>query len=180
MANKSGEYEIVKKILSILLLTFMLAYTLTSCGITVPRPQITEGQFDFTVTYEYAGEIKTVSGVYVCKYNGMDWALDGGYYRDWTGYIQGGKIDDYVAIDTVDGDEIILVLNLVPDYFMDDYNTELYDTPTPYIMIKYYTEEGGMGGIHDPNEVEELCGARIISYEYDEPIENSFRTFNFK
>lgn len=170
----------MKKVFSILLLMLLLACMLTSCGLTVPRPAIKKGEFHFTVTYEYGGETKTVSGVYVCEYNGMEWALDGGYYRDWTGYIQGGGADgDFIAIDTVDGDEIILVLNLVPDYFMDDYNEELYDVPAPYIMIKDYCEDGGVGFIHDPKEIEEICGARIISYKYDEPIKNSFRIFNF-
>jgi hypothetical protein len=170
----------MKKVLSIFVLTFLLACLLTGCALAEPRPKVREGEFDFTVTYEYNGEIKSVSGVYVCAYNGMGWALDGGYYRDWTGYIQGGNTDDYVTIDTVDGDEIILVLNLVPDYFMDDYNMELYDVPAPYIQIKSYSEDGGMSVIYDPNEVKELCGARIISYEYDAPVQNSFSIFNFK
>ena len=170
----------MRKILGILLLTLMLVCVLTSCGLTVPRPKIKSEEFDFLVTYEYGGETKTVSGVYVCEYNGMDWALDGGYYRDWTGYIKGGEIEDFVAIDTVDGDEIILVLNLTPDYFMDDYNEEAYGALAPYIMIKDYSEDGGLRIIHDPNEVEKLYDARIIDYEYDESIQNSFSIFNFK
>ena len=171
----------MKKVFSILLLMLLLACMLTSCGLTVPRPAIKKGEFHFTVTYEYGGETKTVSGVYVCEYNGMEWALDGGYYRDWTGYIQGGGADgDFIAIDTVDGDEIILVLNLVPDYFMDDYNVDLYDGyPEPYIRIDEYTEDGGFRTIYDADDVEEICGAKIISYQYDEPVKNTFKVFGF-
>jgi hypothetical protein len=163
----------MKKILILLVLTILLTCLLTSCGLTVPRPEIREGEFDFSVTYEYNGEIKTVSGVYVCAYNGMDWALDGGYYRDWTGYIQGGNTDDYVPIDIVDGDEIILVLNLVPDYFMDDFIEGYREVPKPYISVTVVDDEG-LTFFHEPEEVEKICGARIISYEYAEPIENTF------
>ena len=170
----------MKKVSSILLLTLMLVGILTSCGLIVSRPKIKSGEFDFSVTYEYAGETKTIAGVYVCEYNGSEWVLDGGYCRDWTGYIRGGTSDDYVAIDTVDGDEIILVLNLIPDYFMDDFNFELYDVPTPYIQVKHYSEDGGMSIIYDSKEIEALFGAKIISFEYEKPIENSFSIFHFK
>ena len=115
--------------------------------------------------------------MYVCEYSGKAWALDGGYYRDWTGYIKGGEIEDHVPIDTVGGNEIVLVLNLDPEYFMDDFNAELYDVPKPYIRVKYFSDDGGEGFIYDADSIEESYGAKIISYEYDEPIENSFGRF---
>lgn len=169
----------MKKIIVFLLLTAILAMMLTGCGFTTPSPEIKSGEFSFSVTYEYAGEVKTVSGVYVCEYAGVSWALDGGYSRDWSGYIKGSDDNDQILIDTIDGGgEVILVLDLDPAYFMDDYNMEPY--PTPYIMIKDYTDYGdceGVGFIHDADEVVELCGAKIIGYEYDEPIENKFGLF---
>ena len=165
----------MKKVFSILLLMLLLACMLTSCGLTVPRPAIKKGEFHFTVTYEYGGETKTVSGVYVCEYNGMEWALDGGYYRDWTGYIQGGGADgDFVAIDTVDGDEIFLVLNLVPDYFMDDFIEGYHTVPVPYLSVTYW-EEDVMTVESQADVIEENYGAKILHYEYAEPIENTFR-----
>ena len=168
----------MKKFFQVLILTLMISLCLTSCGLQVPRPEIKSGEFDFSVTYEYGGEINTVSGVYVCEYNGTEWFLDSGYVRDWKGYIKGGQIDDHVSIDVIDGnDEVILVLNLDPEYFMDDYNFDLYGVPAPYIMIKDFTEDGGLRFLHDAADVEEICGARIISYEYDSPVENSFGLF---
>lgn len=164
----------MKRICSVFLVVLMLATMLTSCGLTVPRPKIKSGEFNFSVTYEYGGETHTVSGVYVCEYSGTEWYLDSGSVREWTGYIKGGEMDDMVYIDTIDGeDEVYLVLSLDPEYFMDDYNYDLYGIPAPYIMIKDYTEEG-MRFLHEAADVEEICGAKIISYEYDEPIENKF------
>lgn len=167
----------MKRFVCAVLLALMLAVTLTGCGAFVPKPEIKRGEFDFSVTYTYGGESKTVSGVYVCEYNGKEWTLDGGYTRAWTGYIKGGKIEDHVIIDTVDGDEIILVLNLSPEYFMDDFDTELYDLPAPYMMIKDCMEDGCVGFIYDADEIEALCGARVISYQYEKPVENTFGIF---
>ena len=166
----------MKKSLALLLSVIFLLISLTGCGLTVPRPEIKSGEFDFSVTYEFNGERETVSGVYVCGYNGLAWALDGGYYRVWSGYVKGGEIEDHTLIGTVDGNEIVLVLNFIPDYLMDDYSAELYDAPTPYIMVKMIDEEG-LRILQDPDDVEEYCGAKIICYEYDEPIENSFGIF---
>ena len=167
----------MKKLFGVLLLTLTLATLLTSCGLTVPRPEIKSGEFDFSVTYEYNGVTKTVKGVYVCEYNGTEWALDGGYHRTWTGYVKGGKIEDHVEIDTVDGDEIVLVLNLIPDYFMDDFNEDLYDVPVPYIMVKDYGDDGEVGFLHDADVIAETYGVRIISYKYEKPVKNSFGLF---
>ena len=168
----------MKKLLITGAFLLALVFTLSGCGFTVPRPEIKSGEFNFSVTYEYADEVKTVSGVYVCEYAGTSWTLDGGYSRDWSGYIKGADDNDHILLDTVEGgDEVILVLNLRPDYFMDDYNFNLYDIPAPYIMIKDYTEEG-IRFLQDPIDTEEGYGAKVISYEYSAPIENSFSLFN--
>ena len=157
----------------------VIVFTLTGCGMFVERPEVKEGEFNFSVTYEYAGEIKTVSGVYVCEYADLSWSLEGGYHRDWSGYIKGGGVEDHTEIGIInDGDEIVLVLDLRPDYFMGDYDAEINGIPVPHIMIRSCSEEG-MSIIHDADEVEEICGAKIISYKYDSPIENTFGLFNF-
>ena len=46
--------------------------------------------------------------------------------------------------------------------------------PVPCIKIDDYTEEG-FRIIYDAESVEEICGAKIISYEYEEPVKNDFR-----
>lgn len=167
----------MKKLIILLIVLLLLSVCCTSCGFTVPRPEIKSGEFNYSVTYEYGGETNTVSGVYVCEYVGTAWTLDGGNRRDWSGYIKDNEMDDFVYLDIADdGDEVILVLNLDPEYFMDDYNIDLYGVPTPYIMIKDYTEEG-MRVLHEADLIEEICGAKIISYKYDMPVENSFGLF---
>lgn len=168
----------MKKLFVTVALLLALAFVLSGCGFTVPRPAIKTEEFNFSVTYEYKGEVNTVSGVYVCEYAGTSWTLDGGYGRDWTGYIKGGDDNDQIILDVVEGgDEVILVLDLRPDYFMDDFNFDLYGIPAPYIMIKDYTEEG-IRFLHDPADVERDYGAKVISYEFDAPVENDYSIFN--
>ena len=87
----------MKKIFIAFVLVFLISVNLTSCGLTVPRPEVKQGEFNFSVTYEFNEETKTVSGVYVCEYSGTDWALDGGSHRDWNGYIKGGEIEEAEA-----------------------------------------------------------------------------------
>ena len=164
----------MKRILGAFLLAVMLVGTMTGCGSMVSRPQIKEGEFDFSVTYEFNGETKTETGVYVCEYAGRSWYLDGGWSRDWKGYIKGGTQDNAIVIGTTE-DGYLVELNLAvdPEYFMGDFAEGYYDDPEPYISIKV-VEDGGLWFMCEPSEVEEYCGAKIISYEYDEPIENSF------
>ena len=77
----------MKRIFSSAILIVLIVAIFTSCGLQVPRPETQSGEFKYSVTYEYNGEVNTVSGIYVCEYAGLSWALDGGYSRDWSGYI---------------------------------------------------------------------------------------------
>ena len=158
------------------MLTVLLTTILSGCGLSVPTPEIESGEFDFSVTYELNGEIKTVSGVYVCEYDGTSWALDGGYHRAWNGYIKDDKLEEPFQIGTTDdGGKILLNFRFYPHYFMGDHETGGLEPPAPWIAVQYPADEfGGVNIISGVNELKENYGAKIISYEYDEPIENTF------
>ena len=53
----------------------------------------------------------------------------------------------------------------------------IYHTKKPVIISYPENEHGEIGLVNIPEEVEALCGAKIISYEYDEPIENEYGLF---
>ena len=148
---------------------------LTSCGLSEPRPEIESGEFNFSVTYEYAGEIKTVSGVYVCEFKGVDWVLDGGYYRDWNGYIKGGTLEENIVLGTAeDGNVVELYLAFDPDLLMGETAYHEDDTPfKPILSVRIYDE--GLAFDDDSVMLEEKYGAKIISYSCDEPIKNTFK-----
>ena len=157
-----------------LLIVLMLTLTLASCALDVPRPEIKRGEFNFSVTYEYCGEIKTISGVYVCEYDGIDWVLDGGYHREWSGYIKDNTTEEFITLGIAeDGGEVELNLFFIPDRFMGDYYMEEEEPFSPCMSVRLFDE--GLYFESDPEIIAETYGARIISYEYDEPIVNSFR-----
>ena len=172
----------MKRIIAFLILTALLAVMLTGCGAAVPRPEVKEGRFDFSITYEMNGEINTFSAVYVCEYDGSSWTPDGfNFTRDWKAYVEGEYEGDYnsaIIGKTEDGGDIILLFGVYPEYFMGD---SIGDSgvPTPSVYIVYPEDEHGhSSSVAEPKDVEELYGVKIISYEYAAPIENSFSLFN--
>ena len=166
----------MKKIISLSLLVLLVVSLLVSCGSNVPRPEIKEGRFDYSVAYEMNGETKTVSGVYVCEFAGVDWSRDSGYTRDWNGYIEGGSADDRVELGTTeDGGKIILELGLNAPYFMADPGFVGLETPAPMLIIDYINDETGeVRFIKDADEIATGYGVKIVGYEYAAPVNNTY------
>lgn len=171
----------MKRRLIALFLLLTLVGTLTGCGITVPRPEVEEGEFNFSITYEINGKVDTLSAVYMCEFDGVSWSVEGGYGRDWKAHTEGDyEGDDYSAIigTTEDGGDIVLFFGIYPEYFMND-STGDRGAPEPSLYISYTLDVDEYGLVSDPLEVEEIYGAKIISYEYDAPIVNTFNLFDF-
>ena len=166
-------------LLALLMITFML----TSCEFE-GYPKIREERFDFSVTYEEWGEQKTISGVYVCKFAGYDFTLEGGdFVRSWEGHIEGieGAGDEYNSAvlirETDDGGEIYLDFSLVASRMMGEPYLESA-VPEPAFFLVYSNEDhtsSEFGG--DEKDIEERYGLKIVGYQYDAPIENSFGLF---
>lgn len=146
---------------------------------TLPKPEIKEGEFDFTLTYEIDGEIKTINGTYVCKFDKIQRELDG-IARHWDGYIK--DHDDFTAYElkTTEDGVIKVELDICSEFFMSDpaykltENTDVYK-PEPYLYIT-----SGDPTIEDPTNVVsfdyyEGDDVKIISFEYDAPIENIYK-----
>ena len=164
-----------------LILALLLAGMFTSCGLEVPHPEVKEGRFDIAITYELGGEVKTLNAVYICEFGGTSWTLEGAYYsRDWKTHTEGDyEGDDNSAIigRTEDGGEIVIFFGLYPEYFMGDPETGDMGIPEPELYICFEEGDGASSYVSDPHEMEERYGVKLISYEYDAPIENSFGLF---
>lgn len=162
-----------------LVITTLIAGLFTGAFINVPRPEIKEGEFDFALTYEIDGETKKIEGTYVCKFEGASRALDG-VGRDWKGYIK--DHDDFTdyELKTTEKGTIKVDLDICPEFFMSDPNYQNMKSsddpkPEPYLYIT-----SGDPTIDDPaNEVTfnlyEGNDVKIISFEYDEPVENVYK-----
>ena len=168
----------MKKLLCALLM-IATVFALTACGIFVKSPEIEEGRFNFSVTYECDGEIKTVSGVYVCEYAGASWSIEGGgFSRDWDYHYEGVEAGGggQIHVATIDdGGKIYISLGFYPQYFMDDPEIGELTPPEPIVYIEYANEDDDMASsFGDEEMIAELYGIKIISYQYDDPIENTF------
>ena len=173
-------------IISMLIISFIL----TGCSKT-PVPTVKEGRFNFSVTYEVDGVQETVSSVFVCKYVKVVKTLEGGY-REWDSYIEDSalsarleKTRGYLLLKTINDGEIFLNLDLSAEYFMADPDfidlNENTDEPSktisPYVFIEYTSakyEEIAESYSRDVTVLENY-GVKIISFEYDPPIENTYK-----
>ena len=173
----------MKRKLIALILVLMLVGMLASCEVE-PKPTIKEGRFNFSVTYEHWGEVKTLSGVFVCRYAGRTFSLEGGdFTRSWEGHIEGiehaGEIYNSAVLicTTDDGGEIFLDFSLSAPHMMGEpYLADAVIEPSFFHEYSNEDRTSSQSGA-DAQEIEELYGLRIIEYKYDEPIKNSYGVF---
>ena len=81
---------------AILLVGLLVAYailTVILCYNT--KPAVSEGEFPFSITYEYLGETKTISGVYSCEFEGSQ-TIFRQHERYWDGEITYNEGDYFV------------------------------------------------------------------------------------
>ena len=163
----------MKKIICLLIALLLFSLGLTSCGLTMPRPEVKEGQFDVSVTYEVGGETKTLDLVYVCKYDGVKMTPEGTRYRAWSGHFEGYADGDVIEVSkTDDGSRIVLSFLIYAEYFMGDpESTDFYPEAR---AERIYFEDGIEMIDYDEELITEDYGVRILGINYDEPIKNTF------
>ena len=117
----------IKKLLStiIFLAITMIAYVVASvffCYTT--KPEVTKGEFPFSLTYEYKGETKTLSGVFECEYAGSN-TIQGEHNRYWDEEIKYENPENVESPHIVEENEekqtmLAVQANLSAGYFMGD------------------------------------------------------------
>ena len=170
----------MKRKISLLLLILMLVSMLASCGIDA-APKIKEGRFNFSITYEEWGELKTISGVYVCEFAGREFTLEGGdFSRKWKGHVEGIEHAEEVYNSAVlirktdDGGEIFLDFDLTAAHMMGEpFLADAVIEPSFFLVYSNEDNTSSESG-GDENDIEELYGLKIVDYKYDAPIQNSF------
>lgn len=172
----NGAREFFGVLYSYFLTFLLLISSVFSFFEIVQKPEIKTGEFDFCLTYEMDGDIKTIEGTYVCEFDGIDRSFNGAG-RTWTEYIKGHDGSTCYTLKTTDEYKIKVELDLTAVYFMSDPDfTDAYDVmPEPYIYIT-----SGDPTVEDPTnglffELYEKDDIKIISFEYDPPIENTYR-----
>ena len=163
----------MRKLLSALLLAGMFLCMLIGCGSTMPEPEVKEGEFDVTITYEVNGEVKTLDLVYVCKYDRVAWTLEGTRYRAWNGNFVGYDDGEVIPVLETEGGKVALSVLIYPEYFMGE--PDYIDDFAPVVLTNYiYYEDGNEMIIDDRELIAEEYGVKVIGCEHSKPIKNSF------
>lgn len=167
---KKSKKLFVTNLILILAIIAMVVFTVFSC--VAKKPTTTEYDFPFSITYELDGKTETIDAVYSVHYAG-----NGGYV-DVTGRLyEGEMISDREEVDTSfvlgkdENGEFTLYTRLYADYLMGDTEYDYYSEDDPYAPILSYNEWDGTT-YEDAESLAER-GAKLVSWEYPEPIENS-------
>ena len=158
-----------------LILTIGLVLSLVACLFTnvIMTPAIAEHDFKYSVTYKLNGETKTLEGVYKCFYEGFD---QGGDPRDryYTGeYTVDGQttLSHTYTIAEKDGAELYIVTLFNECYLMGDTKDMDYE---PFLEEPYLEAVDKEGYPYDETNMPSEFTAEIVSWDYPEPIENTF------
>ena len=160
------------KILTVVILITIFASLLSGCMVRMPLPSVKEGRFNFSVTYEIDGDVKTYSGVYVCEFDGVCVTFLG-KGLEWKGRIENEEDID-VPIQTNEEGVVHINFGFFPEYFMGDPSAEYYDVPKPNLYMIYHSDDPNVLSIEGDEQIIEGYGVKILEYDYADPIENTF------
>ena len=132
------------------------------------KPTITHGEFPFELVYEYNGQQITIRDTIICDYNGLSFALDGGNYRDWQCVIKNNNNGRYIIDENIR--DLYIQVPLEADYYMGAPNVN-NEIAKPYI---YYIDDS-TGTVYYEQDLSNVVGAKIVSWNPSEPIQNTFR-----
>ena len=147
------------------------------------KPEVSKGEFPFTITYEYKGEPKTLSGVLKCTYS-SSYTILGEHHRYWNEeiiYDNPENVENPFVVDKNDDLQTSLNIheNMNAGYFMGDplhkdyYRDYGLEGVEPY--VEYYDYKNDIS-LNDENkdEILDSIDFKMIDFTYAEPIENSF------
>ena len=163
--------------LPVIIIAIGLIIAIASCFFTgiMKAPTIKDHEFDYSVTYRLDGEIKTYEGGFKCNFDGHD-GHDDPTLREYVGvHTKNGNVLNSISFTVAqkDGVELSIVVDLDAAYLMGDPDKYEYVSGNEEPYLEAVDQEGY--GV----EVSDFFDAEIISWEYPEPIENSFEFVGF-
>ena len=161
--------------LPIVIISIGLIVAIVSCLLASVRkkPTVTEYDFAYSVTYKLNGEVKTLEGVYKCRFEGFSEGVDP-LERYYTGEYTDYDFDAHAYSYTIakkDGLDLCITTSFNNSYLMGDTGNEYYESSLEEPYLSVYDEEGVN---YDDEETLGAFDAEIISWDYPEPIENTF------
>lgn len=132
------------------------------------RPQETYCEFPFELTYKLDEEIFTVSGTYVCEYDGIGFNEGVGKHRKWKSYIK--ETGEKAVFITEDEKwTVYCSVGYARDYMGDT------DKPVNISPHLYCNSKESTAVSLNQEEISKLYHVEVVSWIFSEPIENTFR-----
>ena len=135
-----------------------------------PKPAITYGEFPFKLVYELNGEEITVEDTVICEFDGFGWNEGSGKHREWKRWLASNPKEDILLIDETN--EIYVNIGS-PEYYMGEEG----DYTLNFWVFRIEIPPNGKVRwdiLESEDELFKIYGIRIISYEFSDPIVNSF------
>lgn len=140
-----------------------------------PSPQITYGEFPFTLVYEMEGETISIEDTLVIRHKGIDWNEGLGKHNVWERYLKSQQVEGYVRQSVtlfhglLDGNSTCVYLELGScEYYMglkDDMSHYYYlnEKPGDIVMLGEYNGPISAEELYDKFQI------RIIELELSPP-----------
>ena len=169
--------NIKKMKLPIIIIAIGMIVSVLTCLLTgtVKEPVIKEHDFEYSVTYKVDGEVKTFDGVLKCSFKGHD-QHDDPTSREYVGeYAHNLEFPTHSSfvVAKKDGVEISIVTELDAAYLMGDPDKYQLEPEIEDPRVEAVDSEGY------PVLDQDSLNVEIISWDYPEPIENSFKFLGF-
>lgn len=159
----------------IILAVTLVAVIVSACIMgVVEHPSVSEHTFRISITYELNGEILTIEDDVVCQHVSSEDSMDE-QARFWTlsipRIVNTDRTSSYLVAE-IDGGELVISPDLSAGYLMGDPQfaddaEQHNDGPYVYYLDSEYNE-------YTDEQTLERLGFRLISYDYPQPIQNSF------
>ena len=135
---------------------------------TEPQPAIAYGEFPVKLTYQIDDEIKTESGILVCKYSHYDLGD-----RHWVEYMNGTEEGLLIYEDK----EVKIFCHIGDGaYLMGDASNPKNNEPRFYTKRNVWWN-GGSSSLIDEEELCQKYKIKVINWSVADPIVNSFEEF---
>ena len=166
----------------IILILFLYVFVLTGAFavflLKPPEPQITYGEFPFTITYEVNNEIATYRDVVICEYEGIESWGTAGKRRKWRRKLKSGN--EYITLLSSENSEVSFEIYVpipgLPEYYMGDFKKSRVEYERIMKDNRYlgYKQDDIDHSI-TKEEAREKYGVKIINIECSLPIQNEFK-----
>lgn len=139
------------------------------------EPEITYGEFPFSITYEVDGEVKVYEDAIICEYEGIENLGTAGKIRQWKSRYKSGN--ESIVIFEEDSIQIEVGFSRTPEYFMGDTEESRFideDEVNDISRFVFFVEDINGETVISAKELYDKYKVKILDAQFAEPIENVF------